>query len=154
WFAPSECGDRASNFPRCLRARTWAPRERIGHRVEQRTTFPRFRCLVREASAKRSQNQRLGFQNEIKENKTPGDEHYLDPPGAELLSWSKNYPSKLAILVAVPRHDDLVNYHVVAVLDVVNANLRIFSDFRSFDNLSICSHVCDGLAELVVHGLC
>jgi hypothetical protein len=34
--------------------------------------------------------QRAGFQIEIKENKTPGDEHYLDPPGAELLAWSKN----------------------------------------------------------------
>jgi len=38
----------------------------------------------------RNQNQRLGFQVEIKENKTPGDEHYLDLPGAELLAWSKN----------------------------------------------------------------
>jgi hypothetical protein len=27
---------------------------------------------------------------EIKENKTPGDERYLDPPGVELLAWSKN----------------------------------------------------------------
>jgi hypothetical protein len=26
-------------------------------------------------------------ESEIKENKTPGDEHYLDPPGAELLAW-------------------------------------------------------------------
>jgi len=42
------------------------------------------------AQPKRSQNQRLDFQIEIKENKTPGDEHYLDPPGAELLAWSKN----------------------------------------------------------------
>jgi hypothetical protein len=32
----------------------------------------------------------FGFQIEIKENKTPGDEHYLDPPGVELLAWSKN----------------------------------------------------------------
>jgi hypothetical protein len=32
----------------------------------------------------------IGFQIEIKENKTPGDEHCLDPPGAELLAWSKN----------------------------------------------------------------
>jgi hypothetical protein len=37
-----------------------------------------------------AQNQRFGFQIEIKENKTPGDEHYLDPPGAELPAWSKN----------------------------------------------------------------
>jgi hypothetical protein len=36
---------------------------------------------------KRSQNQRLGFQIEINESKTPGDEHCLDPPGAELLAW-------------------------------------------------------------------
>jgi hypothetical protein len=35
-----------------------------------------------------SQNQRLGFQIEINESKTPGDEHYLDPPGAEL-AWFK-----------------------------------------------------------------
>jgi hypothetical protein len=45
---------------------------------------------ARRAQPKRSQNQRLGFQIEIKENKTPGDEHYLYPPGAELLAWSKN----------------------------------------------------------------
>jgi hypothetical protein len=45
---------------------------------------------ARPAQSKRSQNQRLGFQVEIKENKTPGDEHYLDPPDAELLAWSKN----------------------------------------------------------------
>jgi hypothetical protein len=45
---------------------------------------------ARPAQPKRSQNQRFGFQIEIKENKTPGDEHYLDPPGAELLAGSKN----------------------------------------------------------------
>jgi hypothetical protein len=28
-----------------------------------------------------------GFQTQIKENKTPGGEQYLDPPGAELLAW-------------------------------------------------------------------
>jgi hypothetical protein len=33
---------------------------------------------------------RVILQIEIKESKTPGDEHYLDPPGAELLAWSKN----------------------------------------------------------------
>jgi hypothetical protein len=32
----------------------------------------------------------IGFQIEIKENETPGDEHCLDPPGAELPAWSKN----------------------------------------------------------------
>jgi hypothetical protein len=35
---------------------------------------------------------RTAFENQGaggKENKTPGDEHYLDPPGAELLAWSK-----------------------------------------------------------------
>jgi hypothetical protein len=42
---------------------------------------------ARPAQPKRSQNQGVGFQVEIKENKTPGDEHYLDPPGAELLAW-------------------------------------------------------------------
>ena len=40
-------------------------------------------------------------------------------------------------LVAVLRYNHLINQHVVAVLDVVNANLRIFSDFRSFDHFSI-----------------
>jgi len=29
----------------------------------------------------------LGFQIETKENKTPGGEQCLDPPGAELLTW-------------------------------------------------------------------
>jgi hypothetical protein len=28
-----------------------------------------------------------GFQFEVKENKTPGGEQYLDAPGAELLAW-------------------------------------------------------------------
>jgi hypothetical protein len=26
---------------------------------------------------------------DVKENKTPGGEHCLDPPGAELLAWLK-----------------------------------------------------------------
>jgi hypothetical protein len=30
--------------------------------------------------------QRLGFEIESKENKTPGGEQYLAPPGAELLA--------------------------------------------------------------------
>jgi len=34
--------------------------------------------------------QRFGFKPGIKENKTPGGEQYLDPPGAELLASSKN----------------------------------------------------------------
>jgi hypothetical protein len=54
--------------------------------------FPPFfvASYARPAQPKRSQNQRFGFQIEIKENKTPDGEHYLDPPGAELLAWSKN----------------------------------------------------------------
>jgi len=53
--------------------------------------FPPFfvASYARSAQPKRSQNPRLGFQIEIKENTTPGDEYYLDPPGAEL-AWSKN----------------------------------------------------------------
>jgi hypothetical protein len=43
-------------------------------------------ATARPAQPKRSQNQRFGFQIEIKENKTPGNEHCLDPPGAELLA--------------------------------------------------------------------
>jgi hypothetical protein len=42
-------------------------------------------------SAAKAQPQRKiaapGFQTQIKENKTPGGEQYLDPPGAELLAW-------------------------------------------------------------------
>ena len=92
------------------------------------------------------------FQIEIKESKTPGSEHCLDPPGAEL-AWFENQPSKLAILVAGFRHDDFINEHVVALFDVVNANLRIFPDFRSFDHSSICSHVGDRLIEPVAQRL-
>jgi len=37
---------------------------------------------------------RTAFENQGagrgQENKTPGDESYLDPPGAELLAWLKN----------------------------------------------------------------
>jgi hypothetical protein len=36
---------------------------------------------------------RTAFENQGagrgEENKTPGGEHYLDPPGAELLAWPK-----------------------------------------------------------------
>jgi hypothetical protein len=63
--------------------------ERIGDLVEKRTTLPpfSFASYSRPAQLKRSQNQRFGFQIEIKESKTPGDEQCLDPPGAELLAW-------------------------------------------------------------------
>jgi hypothetical protein len=37
--------------------------------------------------AAKTKVQRFGFKLGIKENKTPGDEQYLDPPGAELLAW-------------------------------------------------------------------
>jgi hypothetical protein len=49
------------------------------------------------------------FKIEIKESKTPGDEHCLDPPGAEL-AWFENQPSKLAILVAVLRYNHLIDW--------------------------------------------
>ncbi len=39
--------------------------------------------IVRAFNSDRS---RRGLQIEITENKTPGDEQFLDPPGAELLS--------------------------------------------------------------------
>ena len=61
----------------------------------------------------------------------------LVPPGAEFLAWSQTQPSKLAVLVAVLSYNHLIDQHVVAFFDVVNANLRIFFDLRSFDNLSI-----------------
>ena len=54
--------------------------------------------------------------------------------------------------MALRRQDNFINYHVVALFEVVNANLRIFSDFRGFDNLSVRIHVFDGLAERVAHG--
>jgi hypothetical protein len=61
---------------------------------------------------------------------------HLDPPGAEL-AWFENQPSKLAILVAVWHYNHLINQHLVAIFNVVNANLRVFSDCRSFDHFSI-----------------
>ncbi len=39
------------------------------------------------SSAAKAKLQCPGFQIEIKENKTPGGEQWLDPPGAELLAW-------------------------------------------------------------------
>jgi hypothetical protein len=68
------------------------PGERIGDLVgtENCVSAIFVASYARRAQLKRSQNQHFGFQIEIKENKTPGDEHYLDPPGAELLAWSKN----------------------------------------------------------------
>jgi len=82
--------------------------------------------------------QRFGFEIERKENKTPGGEQYLGPPGAEIVGLiPRSATQNVKGLVAVPRYDNLINYHVVAIFEVVNANLRIFSDFRSFDNLPI-----------------
>jgi len=40
-----------------------------------------------EETRDRRLNDRSGFQIHIKENKTPGGENCLDPPGAELLAW-------------------------------------------------------------------
>ena len=48
------------------------------------------------------------------------------------------------------RLDDFINDHVVALFEEVHAYLRIFFDFRSVDDFSMCVHVCDRLAELVV----
>jgi hypothetical protein len=44
---------------------------------------------MRGSTAAKAKLQHHGFQIEIKENKTPGGEHSLDPPGVELLAWSK-----------------------------------------------------------------
>ena len=44
-------------------------------------------CFNRQRKRNRSETAAPGFQIEIKENKTPGGEQYLDPPGAELLAW-------------------------------------------------------------------
>jgi hypothetical protein len=77
---------------RCLRVILNDLGETIGDLVDKELRFPPFfvASYARPAQPRRSQNQRLGFQIEIKESKTPGDEHYLGPPGAELLAWSKN----------------------------------------------------------------
>ena len=85
--------------------------------------------------------------------KTPGGEQYLDPPGVEFSKLGFKAPSKCVPDLVALRHDNFVNHHVVALFDVVNANLRIFSDFRSIDNTSIRSRVGDRLAELITHGL-
>jgi hypothetical protein len=63
--------------------------ERIGDLVDKEIRFRHFSLPRKQmpAQPKRSQNQRLGFQIEINESKTPGHEHCLDPPGAELLAW-------------------------------------------------------------------
>jgi hypothetical protein len=50
--------------------------ERIGDLVDKEPFPPFFvASYARPAQPKRSQNQRFGFQIEIKENKTPGGEH-------------------------------------------------------------------------------
>jgi hypothetical protein len=54
-----------------------------------------------------------------------------------IASLAQEKPSKFAILVADFRDRDLINQHVVALSDVVNVNLRIFLDLRSFDHFSI-----------------
>ena len=52
--------------------------------------------------------------------------------------------------MALRRQDNLINYHVVALFEVVNANLRIFSDFPRLNYPSVRGLVSDRLAELVV----
>src|SRR6476619_7107419 len=54
-----------------------------------------------------------------------------------------------AFLVAVC-DNDLINQHVVPTFEVVNANLRIFSDLRRLNYPSVRGLVSDRLAELVV----
>jgi hypothetical protein len=71
---------------------------------------------------------RTAFENQGahrgKENKTPGGEHQLNPPGVELLAWLKNQPSNSCRdLVPVRREGNFINYHVVALSHVVNVNL-------------------------------
>src|SRR5438105_15907688 len=46
--------------------------------------------------------------------------------------------------------DDLIDQHVVPTFEVVNANLRIVSDFRRLNYPSVRGLVSDRLAELVV----
>src|SRR6476619_6325858 len=54
-----------------------------------------------------------------------------------------------AFLVAVC-DNDLINQHVVPTFEVVNANLRIFSDLRRLNYPSVRGLISDRLAELVV----
>jgi hypothetical protein len=68
------------------------------------------------------------------------------------LNLAKQLVPGLSGLVAVRREDNFINYHVVAVFEGVDPNRRIFFDFRGFNHLSVCIHVCDVLAECVVHG--
>ena len=57
-------------------------------------------------------------------------------PGAGIANLVKNYQANTSRLIAIA-HDHFINQHVVALFDVVNTNLRIFSDFRGFDHSPI-----------------
>jgi hypothetical protein len=70
-----------STYAREIRRRSVA---RLGRRRRRCAFLIHFRLHCSLGSG--WERQRFGFQVEIKENKTPGGEHYLDPPGAELLS--------------------------------------------------------------------
>ena len=110
--------------------------ERIGDLVDKEPFPPFFVASYARPAQSAAKLSASAFRLKLEKAKTPGDEHCLDPPGAEL-AWFENQPSKRAILVPDFGHDDFINDHVVAVFNVVNANLRIFSDFRSFDHFSI-----------------
>jgi hypothetical protein len=70
------------------------------------------------------------------ENQTPGYRGVLDLPGAEIANLVRITKQNMPRLIAIA-HDHFINQHVVAFFDVVNTNLRIFSDLRGFNHSPI-----------------
>src|SRR6476646_3951824 len=85
------------------------------------------------------------------ENENAWWREYLDSPGVNFSKLGRYAPSKCVpdFLVAVC-DNDLINQHVVPTFEVVNANLRIFSDLRRLNYPSVRGLVGDRFTELVV----
>ena len=83
--------------------------------------------------------------------KTPGGENISTDQAFNFLSLDVRRQARCVpdFLVAVC-DNDLINQHVVPTFEVVNANLRIFSDFGRLNYPSVRGLVSDRLAELVV----
>src|SRR6476469_9658765 len=83
--------------------------------------------------------------------KTPGGENISTHQALIFLSLNVMRQASVFpdFLVAVC-NNDLINQHVVPTFEVVNANLRIFSNCRRLNYPSVRALVSDRLAELVV----
>jgi hypothetical protein len=110
-----------------------AAASRIAGRRTRLTDFP-SELAVSPIRALRRRNS-IPFKDEMRQKTTPGIEQC-----STARRWNcelgKELPSK-HVTINRDRSRSLYQQHVVALFDVVNTNLRIFSDFRGFDHSPI-----------------